>query len=186
LLRTIIPQWNEDGALPPVDPFQPASVLRSPYLVSLKDVVLRFSTSRERRSILRGLLRYRLALHEAGCICGFQWIDGSFAEHVERLEDRCPNDVDVVTFLAAPCEREDDIDPVLFDQAYLKKTFQVDGYYVESGLSFDELVQWTAYWYALWSHRRSQEWKGFLQIDLDAEEDAEALELLNYAEERGE
>lgn len=35
--------------------------------------------------MLDGLLRKRAALHAAGLIQGFQWLDGSFLEHVENI-----------------------------------------------------------------------------------------------------
>lgn len=33
-------------------------------------------------------------------------------------------------------------------------------------------VKVIAYWYSLWSHRRDDSWKGFVQVDLDPEQDA--------------
>ncbi len=85
--------------LPPVNPDDATGPERSPYPVSLVDLVLRFSTSPERRKILNGLLRFRQELHAIGLISGFQWIDGSFIEDIEFLEERAPQDVDVVTFV---------------------------------------------------------------------------------------
>jgi hypothetical protein len=62
------------------------------------DLVTRFATTPERQAIIAGLLAYRHALHATGLVRGFQWLDGSFAEHVEVIEQRPPNDIDVVTF----------------------------------------------------------------------------------------
>ena len=51
-----IPHWTAEGVLPPVN-FGPSSAAdRSPYRVSLTDLVLRFSTSSERWEILDGFL----------------------------------------------------------------------------------------------------------------------------------
>lgn len=93
-----IPAWNAQGVLPPVGVADPTSTIRSPYVVPLIEVVHRFGTTVERRTILGGLMRYRAALHAIGLVQGFQWLDGSFLEDVEGLESRPPNDIDVVTF----------------------------------------------------------------------------------------
>jgi hypothetical protein len=85
-----IPAWTAEGVLPPIDAAQPVSTERSPYAVSLTDYVLRFGDTPGRRTVLDGLLRYRAALHALGLVSGFQWLDGSFLEHVERIEGRPP------------------------------------------------------------------------------------------------
>ena len=97
-----IPTWTADGVLPPINASHPVSPMRSPYVVSLTDYVLRFGDTAERRTILEGFLRYRAALHAAGLVQGFQWLDGSFLEHIELTEGRAPNDIDVVTFYRLP------------------------------------------------------------------------------------
>ena len=63
-----IPNWNAQGVIPPINDLQPTTVDRSPYTVSLTDVVLRFGLSAERRTVLGGFLRYRAALHAAGLV----------------------------------------------------------------------------------------------------------------------
>lgn len=173
-----IPEWNALGLLPPLDPELPTSPQRSPCPVSLLDVVMRFSTSPERRRVLAGFLGYRATLHRMGVCQGFQWLDGSFLEDVETLERRSPRDMDVVTFLRTPADftpTEDDI--VVLDNA--KVQFHVDAYFVElDELSPDVVVAQSAYWYSMWSHRRNQAWKGFLQIDLAATADVRASQWL--------
>src|SRR5260370_40008152 len=94
-----IPDWNALGLLPPIDPEVPTSPERSPYPVSLKDLVMRFATTQERKAILIGFLNYRAILHRFGATEGFQWLDGSFMEEVEVLERRAPKDIDVVSFI---------------------------------------------------------------------------------------
>lgn len=171
-----IPAWNALGLLPPADTDSPVSFHRSPYAVSLKDVVMRFATSAERRAVLRGFLGYRQALHGLGLQSGFQWLDGSFMEDVETLEKRPPRDMDVVTFLHTPKFEVSDADLAALDHGQVKERYKVDSYLIElEEISLDNLVNLSAYWYSLWSHRRNQAWKGFLQIDLDPAEDNEAL-----------
>lgn len=175
-----ISQWNTLGLLPPIDPVNPTSVERSPYPVALLDVILRFATSPERCKVLKGFLDYRAALHGMGLVNGFQWLDGSFTEQVETLERRSPRDIDVVTFVYTP----DDFAPTdeqigMLEHDAAKAQFLVDSYFVEiNQLPVEAIVQQSAYWYSMWSHRRNQAWKGYLQIDLSPAYDADARECL--------
>jgi hypothetical protein len=177
-----IPRWTAEGVVPPIDLTDPASPNRSPYRVSLADFVLRFGTSRERCAIIRGLLRYRAAIHIAGLGRGFQWIDGSFLENVEVMESRPPNDVDTVTFYRlAPGDTQAIVlarGPNAFSHVRVKADFHVDGYLVGLDQPSERLVAGSAYWYSVWSHRRNQAWKGFVEIDLDPTDDAAASKLL--------
>ena len=179
-----IPQWNIRGFLPPIDPVDPVSAERSPYHVTLLDMILRFATSPDRCRVLKGFLAYRAALHNAGLIEGFQWINGSFTEQVETIEHRSPNDIDVVTFVKTP----DNFIPTddlmeLFDLDTAKKRFLVDSYFVELDHEPPEtLVEHSTYWYSVWSHRRNMAWKGYLQIDLGPAEDSNAQERLHLLE----
>lgn len=113
---------------------------------------------------------------------GFQWLDGSFLEHVERLEGRPPNDVDVVTFYRLPLGRSQaqlaEQAGALFDHAAIKTTFRVDGYHVHLGMEPERLARQSAYWYSVWSHRRNQQWKGFIQVDLAPVADGTAFATL--------
>jgi hypothetical protein len=95
----MIPAFSAAGVIPPFVG-EPASLgPRSPYAVGVRDVVERFATSTKRCDILRGWLGHRAAVHSLGLTDGFQWLDGSFCE---RLIQREPNDVDLVTFFAKP------------------------------------------------------------------------------------
>ena len=184
-----IPSWNSQGLLPPVDRANPVCPNRSPYPVKLTDVILRFNTSAERQRILSGFLDYRAALHAAGLTVGFQWLNGSFVEHIEIGERRrAPTDVDVVTFYRLPAGMTQqalvDRYPELFPgdgyglQA-LKNRYKVDAYIVHLGLGSERLVDRSAYWSGVWGHQRDTfTWKGFLQIDLAPIEDADARALL--------
>jgi hypothetical protein len=171
-----IPAWTSQGVLPPINPGQATSAERSPYRVKLLDVVMRFATSHERSRILQGFLNYRGALHALGLQQGFQWLDGSFAEHVELLEQRAPKDVDVVSFVHIPPNFSPTTDQSLaLDHDHAKATYLVDSYFVEVNLLQPEnLVTQSAYWYSMWSHRRNQAWKGYLQLDLSPADDAAA------------
>lgn len=171
-----IPEWNTLGLIPPIDPADPTCVERSPYPVALLDVILRFATSPERRKVLTGFLDYRAALHGMGLVSGFQWLDGSFTEQVEILERRPPQDIDVVTFVHTPDDfAPSDAQIEMLDHDTAKKCFLVDSYFIELNQLLPEaIVERSAYWYSMWSHRRNQAWKGYLQIDLNPAYDADA------------
>lgn len=181
MTRVAIPAWNASGVIPPVSSTEPTSAERSPYTVSLSDLVLRYATSPKRIHILSGFLQYRSRLHEAGLREGFQWLNGSFHENVEVNEARDPNDIDVVTFYRLPVGFDQQQALTQFADVFpqtaqarltLKATYFVDAYIVSLGLPGPLLVQHSAYWYSMWSHRRDATWKGYLQIDLDPQEDA--------------
>lgn len=171
-----IPKWTNRGVLPPMNALQATSAERSPYRVKLLDVVMRFATSQARCQILKGFLDYRAALHSMALIQGFQWLDGSFSEDVELLENRPPKDIDVVSFVHTPTAfPATPIDPDVLDHDHAKANYLVDSYFVEiNRLPPDNLIRTSTYWYSMWSHRRTQEWKGYLEIDLSPVEDAGA------------
>lgn len=172
-----IPNWNLQGVLPPINPMSPTSVDRSPYSVTLTDLVLHFGSSAPRHSILSGLLAFRSALHSSGLTQGFQWVDGSFLENIEMIENRDPADVDVVTFFHLPAGQSQqglfNAHPRLFNRTDTKADHHVDAFFVQlNGGVPEPLVGQSTYWYSLWSHRRNGQWKGYLQIDLSPTDDA--------------
>jgi hypothetical protein len=182
-----IPAWNPQGLIPPIDTLQPTGTERSPYAVTLTELVQRFGQTPARRVVLNGFLRYRAALHEAGLRQGFQWLDGSFLEHIEAIEQRAPNDLDVVTFYQLPAGRSQVdlhmLNPNIFPagaqaREALKASYRVDCYLVHLGMAPERLVGWAAYWYSLWSHRRTGAWKGYLAVDLAPVADQEAAATL--------
>ncbi len=187
----MIPNWNSAAVLPPIRPGQPGhSPDRSPYRVSLVAVIERFATSPERIRILRGLLAYRAALTQTMITGGFQWLDGSFMEHKEALVGEAPKDVDVVTFYQLPDGKVQDelftTHPTLFDHGEVKKRYLVDGYTHQIGLSLEAFdVRQISYWYSMWSHRRDEKWKGFVQVELSSAEDQAASALLDQIEREG-
>ena len=185
-----IPNWNAQGVIPPLHSENPTSAERSPYIVSLTDLVLRFGTTDKRQTILSGLLQFRAALHQAGLTSGFQWVDGSFLEHIEQMERRDPGDIDVVTFYHLPDGQTQtslsQVQPNLFNPRQTKVDFQVDGYFVHLLPAEPEtLVRKATYWYSLWSHRRDSLWKGYLQVDLAPADDAAAKASLDAMAQEG-
>lgn len=187
-MKTVaIPAWTPNGLVPPVLDGQSAGRHRSPYVVSLIDMVMRFGTSYERRQILLGFLQYRSILHRSGFCSGFQWLSGSFVEHIELIDQRPPADIDIVTFLhSLPNFAPAADDAHVFDHASAKSRYRVDGYFVDLRIFIHEhLVHEAAYWYSVFAHRRTLVWKGFLQVELAPAEDAVALEWLRAQEAPG-
>jgi hypothetical protein len=181
-----LPNWTANGVLPPNNSMSPTSSDRSPYRVCLSDFILRFSTSTKRNKILDGYLRFRSDLHALGLNDGFQWVNGSFLEDIERTASRDPNDIDVVTFFRSEQTQEALLrkNPALFNQP--KTAYLVDSYLFElSKATPERIVANSAYWYSVWSHNRSGEWKGYVEIDLKPQEDQAARNILEHALERG-
>ncbi|MDR0743411.1 MAG: hypothetical protein LBF05_03530 [Tannerella sp.] len=183
------PFWNSRGILPPIKLGMPGnSPERSPYQIAIPDFIDTFAQSPERIKILAGFLAFRAELHKLGIICGFQWLDGSFLENIEILENRAPHDLDVVTFYQLPVgetqqslvQKNQDI----FNPVHLKSDFTIDGYFSMLGLPVDNKeIKTITYWYSMWSHRRDGLWKGFVQIDLDPSQDSEANKILEINKE---
>ncbi|HEB1800827.1 TPA: hypothetical protein RY502_001280 [Escherichia albertii] len=177
------------GLIPPIDKADPTSHTRSPYKMDIVRFVSTFSLSPARIKILKGFLNFRVSLTQAGLVEGFQWVDGSFTEHIELIEKRPPNDVDVVTFFQFSNGDNDAIvvgrKPELFDHDFVKKEFFVDSYFQELNLPSHELVEITVYWYSMWAHRRDLSWKGFIQIPLNPQLDVVAMTILNSATTEG-
>ena len=99
----MIPPFMQNGTLPPIRPGKAGhDGDRAPYRVTSSAFIDNFAYSPERKNILHGFLEYRKALYSLGIVAGFQWIDGSFTEDIEMLENRSPNDVDVVTICNLP------------------------------------------------------------------------------------
>ncbi|MBS1969480.1 MAG: hypothetical protein JSU04_04200 [Bdellovibrionales bacterium] len=142
--------------------------------MSLQEFVDLTGYSDQRRKILSGFLDLRRELKRRG-LHGAQWIDGSFLEH-EYRRGRAPADLDVVTWVTAPDltsmgwleEALKDL-PVGNDA---KKTYLCDVYFdIANADGFVE-PSGAAYWIGLFGHTRSKEWKGFIQISLEEDEDA--------------
>jgi len=180
-----VPDWNISGVLPPIRPNASGhSSDRSPYKVQMTGVIERFAFNQQRIEILKGLLKYRAELYKLGINKGFQWLNGSFAQHVELTDARTPNDIDVVTFFELPPDETQETlggkCAHLFTPDITKQDFFVDAYAVILGecLQSHQVGQ-IAYWYSMWSHRTKDNlWKGFVQVELSPEQDALAIQLL--------
>lgn len=135
-------------------------------------------------------MNYRAELHAAGLVVGFQWLDGSFLEDVERIERRDPGDIDTVSFYQMPAGQtqatliaaNQGLFPVnAAEFAALKKRLHVDAYTQQldsvgpAAAVGSRLVATAAYWYSMWSHRRDLAWKGYVQVDLAPVEDAQTI-----------
>lgn len=180
MVHTSIPEWTSEGLIPPIPVLTPTNKNRSPYRVSLTDFVKRFALNSNRCKILNGFLRYRRELHNLGITSGFQWINGSFVENVELLENRHPNDLDVVSYYQIPPGESQfslyNKNPSIFIKNDVKHNFHIDSYYVSLNSKPDILVEQSTYWYSMWSHRRNLVWKGYVQVDLSPSDD-EAAEI---------
>ena len=186
-----IPDWDHSGVIPALDEDNPTSRDRSPYIVSMRQLVERFGTTEHRRKLLGGLMDYRSDLRQAGLLQGFQWINGSFVEDVERTSSRPPEDIDVVTFYYVPDGYTDETfyakNQTLLDPGSAKARHYVHAYYVRlnSG-SVESVIRNCTYWYSLWSHSREGVWKGYLQMSLEVDEDGAARhDLDRIADESG-
>ena len=183
-----VPDWNVRGVIDPINVLSPTTADRSPYRVSLREFVLRFATTARRIEVLKGFMNYRAELHAAGLVVGFQWLDGSFLEDVERIERRDPGDIDTVCFYQMPAGQTQATliaaYPGLFpinaaEFEALKKRLHVDAYTQQLDSAgpavavASRLVTTAAYWYSMWSHRRDLAWKGYVQVDLSPAEDAQ-------------
>jgi hypothetical protein len=185
-----IPPFAHDGVLPPFlgESFAERA-LASPYKATTVELVERFATSPERIAILRGFLRYRADLRAFGFMAGFQWLDGSFLEEIDKV--RAPRDLDLVTFafpptFTTPQELEEAAERFahLFDSSETKTRYICDAYFVELDSAPEFLVSMTRYWFGLFSHRRvDMQWKGMLELPLmSLDEDEEAVKILEGKE----
>ena len=186
-----VPDWDDRGLLPPYLDEAGASTNRSPYRVSLTNVIVRFGNTAARRDLLTGLLDFRAALHGAGLARGFQWVNGSFVTDIMRIASREPRDIDVVTFFHVPDGyTEMDVhnqSPEIFEHSRNKDLHQIDTYFVGlESYDINSLAHLFAYWNNLWSHTRREDngialWKGYLELDLSDHEDAVARTALDQA-----
>lgn len=181
-----IPSMTTSLVLPPFLGDSPGSKANmSPYVVTMKDVVERFATSKERIELLSGLLAYRDALRSIGLSNGYQWLDGSFVEDVEHSKRRRPpKDIDIVTFSESPYSDEAaKIDwfqknKDLFTPKFVKRQFKCDAHFVDFRNRPHLLVDDARYWFGLFSHQYGTNlWKGMLQVPM-VSNDAEANVLL--------
>ena len=185
-----VPAFTIDGVIPPytgVDGPGDAADLMTPYEASPLEVVTRFATSVGRREILGHWLEHRRMMRLLGVDAGFQWLDGSF------VEDKEPNDLDIVTFFRRPLDAQTSIEigqlmranPETFIRAPIKAVRRLDAMFVDLNGSSEGIIDATRYWCGLFSHRRVDDlWKGMVKVSLAAaDEDLAGLFLADAAAE---
>jgi hypothetical protein len=119
-----------------------------------------------------------------GVPIGFQWIDGSFVENIEKLEGRPPGDMDVVTFFGGlDFAQQGILDtsfPEFFNPVLAKTRYSLDHYAVDCTYNPLDTVEHTRYWIQLFTHNRRGVWKGILNVPINTVvEDNDALNYLN-------
>lgn len=180
-----IPDFNYNNVIPPHlgNPTDPNKI--SPYKADILDFCIRFATSFERIEILKGFVKFRLEAWKFGIQNGFQWIDGSFSEDIEKSERRAPNDIDVVSFIPnvnSTVSANIKANFIAFiDPTTSKTQYKVDHYIVEFATNPLVTVNATKYWIQLFSHNRNGVWKGMIEIPIykTPDKDSEALTYLN-------
>lgn len=187
-----LPSFDLRGLLPPFIGADATTPDRSPYWVTMPELVAAFGTTPHRQQLLRNLIAYRALLAQGGYVGGIQFIDGSFVENVEAL-NRNPSDIDVFSILNAPPRYL--TDPAAWqatglpfwnaevaDRNLNKQRFSLDTYAVlfeERQAQPMNLISDIIYWYGLFSHQRTTfAWKGFAGIALDPAADQAALSAL--------
>jgi uncharacterized protein DUF6932 len=175
-----IPPFTLDGILPPFLGRGPGDSpdFMSPHVVSVVDVVIHFATSNRRRDILIDWLRYRQQLRAIGITRGLQWLSGSF------VEDKAPNDLDIVLFIHRPARYRTNsafmglvqANYDLFERFRIKSSYKLDVFPVDLDASAMNVVAATAYWLQLFSHQRiTSLWKGILEVEQSDMKDEAAL-----------
>lgn len=186
-----VPSFNSNGILPPVAGANPTDLERSPYIVTMPEMVQAFGTTPTRRVLLRNLIAYRQLILEGGYTSGLQFLDGSFVEDVEKHSRREPRDIDVFSLLHVPTQYAQNPQSwqtsgyqfwaeEIQNQPKNKNRFKLDTYaaLVEE-FHLLGLLKNVMYWYSLFSHQRDTfAWKGFVAVVLDPAQDADALNLL--------
>lgn len=178
-----IPAFDHNLVIPPHlgNPTDPGQL--SPYPCTTVDLCERFGTSAERRAILGKFLDFRDRARAEGLTNGFQWLDGSFLEDVETRENRCPSDLDLVTFYwGYDAEFQNCLKvrfPEFASSRLSKANYSLDHYPVDAGWDPMLTLESTRYWTSLFSHNRLGVWKGMLRIELNTPDfDAEARQHL--------
>ncbi len=159
-----IPAWNAMGSIPPVGSVDPTAAERSPYAVSLSDVVLRLGTSADRRRMLDGFLRYRARLHAAGLLVRIPMARRQLpGRHRTDRGTAHQTTWTCVTFFRLPTGISQargagtctDAFPITrAERSAFKAVFLVDPYSFIWTRRANVCVNLSTYWYSLWSHRR--------------------------------
>ncbi|MGN7612591.1 DUF6932 family protein [Magnetococcales bacterium HHB-1] len=180
----MIPDFNTQGLIPPYISKSKTGDTCSPYKVCIMNLVKRFAPiSSKRAYLLQGLLQFRAKLRQCGFLNGYQWIDGSFVENVEYCRERPPKDIDLVTFF---CLSQLNAEGLKYSYGekynYIRGEYHCDTFWVNLELERADLIELVTFWFGFYSHTRTEQHKGLLQLDLDTvDADQAALaELQHY------
>jgi hypothetical protein len=174
-----IPPLNPSGTLPPFTGASAADPGMSPYAATMREVAQMFCTSQHRAELFNDWVRYRKALVSAG-LSGFQWVDGSYCEDVERLLGRDPADIDLVTAIIRPVHLHNHAawaaffaaNVSLFDRAQIKSNYRCDSLLIDVTFPAFAVHPQLTYCFGLFTHQRvTHLWKGLLQVQLPADDD---------------
>jgi hypothetical protein len=166
-----IPPFDHNLVLPPHlgNPTQRSEL--SPYPCTTVELCQQFGNSPERRRILELFLEFRERLVSTGLANGFQWLDGSFLEDIEKRENRPPKDLDVVTVYWGydiPFQQQlKSKFPEFSNPKLAKINFSLDHYPFDASYSPETTVEMSRYWISLFSHNRLAIWKGMLRVELN-------------------
>ena len=166
-----IPAFDHNLVLPPHlgDPRNPSEL--SPYPCTTVELCKQLGTSPERRRILELFLDFRERLTIERLTNGFQWLDGSFLEDIEKRESRPPKDLDVVTiYWGYDIAFQSNLMakfPEFADPMLSKANFSLDHYPFDASYSPETTVESSRYWISLFSHNRLAVWKGMLRVELN-------------------
>ncbi|MBX3498555.1 MAG: hypothetical protein KF889_03860 [Alphaproteobacteria bacterium] len=171
-----IPEFNVLGLLPAWIGSPTTLKDRSPYEVSMSQVVDRFGKSRQRLELLDGLVKYRQALFSSGFVVGYQWLNGSFVEDVEKTRGRAPGDIDIVTLFRRPIKYQVDPKAWAVDVAQFttmlsprecKTRYHCEAFPIDLDKPAEKIVEDVTYWFSLFSHQRiTDARKGMLLVRL--------------------
>lgn len=176
-----VPAFTIDGVIPPytgADGPGGTTEQMTPYEATPLEVVARFAGSDGRREILRHWLEHRQLLRDLGIQVGFQWLDGSF------VEDKEPNDLDLVTFFRRPAGAQTSLqmhglmraNPATLMRRPIREARKLDAFFVDLDGSSEGIIDATRYWCGLFSHRRVDGlWKGMVKVSLAPEDEDLAL-----------
>lgn len=181
-----IPNFTTQGVIPPYVGAQGpggAHSDMSPYVTTCLEAAQVLGTSQRRFEILRGWLTHRQELRAAGIGSGFQWLDGSF------VEDKVPNDLDVVTLFHPPAALlaggQAAMDFIqmnnhLFERGAVKQAYMLDAFWLDFSQPPETIARQTRYWFGLFSHRRLDDlWKGMLEVSLVDPNEAAAVAVVD-------
>lgn len=154
-------------------------ILISPHRFTIENFIISFAYSPERLQLISGFLEYRKYLRSLGVIRGFHWIGGSFVEAIEKIGNRPPGDIDVVTFAIQNINDGNRnslrnlSSKIHSDRAKIKKYLFIDGYLGDLSPNFinyseREFVYGFIFWYEMYSYSKNTETrKGFIEIPIE-------------------